>query len=110
MLEMDEKEYLYEIIAAVIGEDAVIKQYKNSFNEKTVEVVETMIDVSLSCNEGMKQLLANLVLGSGFYTKGWLKKAIKQGRKYFKGKELKGYGCLVSVKARWKMEIIGSTI
>lgn len=110
MLNMTEKEYLYEIISAVIGEDVTIKQYRHGFNETTVEIVEKMIDASSKCNAGMKQLMIDLMLAGSFAAKGWLKKVIKQGRKVLKKKELRGYGCLVSVKSRWKTEIIGSTI
>jgi len=110
MLTTTEKEYLYEIISAVIGNDQSIRQYRHGFNERTVEIVEEMIVASARCNAGMKQLLTDLMLVGSFATKGWLKKIIKKGRKALKVKELHGYGCLVAVKSRWKNTIIISAI
>jgi len=110
MLTLSEKEYLYEIISAVIGEDPTIKQYRHGFNDRTVEVVEKMIDANSKCNAGMKELLVDLMLAGSFSAKGWLKKGLKKARKKLKKEELRGYGCLVSVKSRWKTAIITSAI
>ncbi len=110
MLSVSEKEYLYEIISAVIGEDSTIKKCRYSFNDSTVEVVEKMIDANSKCNAAMKELLLDLMLAGSFATKGWLKKVLKKARKKLKKEELRGYGCLASVKSRWKTAIITSTI
>tara|TARA_R110000868_G_scaffold3653_2_gene22876 strand:+ start:352 stop:483 length:132 start_codon:yes stop_codon:yes gene_type:complete len=42
MLTSAEKDYLYNIISAVIGENHSIKAYNTSFNESTITVVEEM--------------------------------------------------------------------
>ncbi len=46
MLTSEEKDYLYEIISSVIGEDHSIKAYKPSFNESTISVVEEMVEAN----------------------------------------------------------------
>ena len=110
MLKTNEKDRLYDLITAMIGEDSSIKAYKSGFNEKTVAVVEDMIDAGMKCNANMKKLISDLLGASGTLTKGWLKKALGMAKQNLDISELKGYGCLVSVKARWKTEIIYSTI
>ena len=59
MLSVEEKERLYGFIVAVIGEDSSIKAYQSSFNERTVEVVEGMIERNKTCNANMKKLVTN---------------------------------------------------
>lgn len=110
MLTINEKEYLYEIIASIIGDDITIKSYSHSFNEMTVDVVEKMISAEAKCNKTIKRLLTDLATAGGFVAKGWLKKALKMQKKLTKKSEFKGYGCLVSVKSRWKSQIISSAI
>ena len=110
MLSHNEKEYLYEIIIAVIGEDRAIKAYKSGFNEKTVSIVEEMIEANSICNKNMKELVKDLLGVSTFFTRGWLKKLLKTSTKKISKTELRGYGCLASVKSRWKTAIISSTI
>lgn len=110
MLTHNEKERLYEIIAAVIGDDPAIKSYRNGFNENTVSVVEDMIVANRNCNANMRELLKDLLGASAMFSKGWLKKFLKMSKKKISKTELRGYGCLVSVKSRWKTAIINSAI
>ncbi len=110
MLSNEEKDYLYDIISAVIGEDHSIKVYKIGFNETTIDVVEKMVEQNFQCNSNMKELIKGLLGGASILSKGWLKKMLKVGKKEVSKTELKGYGCLVSVKSKWKSAIINSTI
>lgn len=70
MLNPDEKEALYEIIVAVIGEDLSIKAYKSGFNEKTVLVVEEMTDANARCNKNMRELVTDFPGASTLMTRG----------------------------------------
>lgn len=110
MLSRSEKDYLYQIIVAVIGEDISIKTYKSGFNEQTVTVVEKMIAGNHQCNLAMKELFKDLLGASTLMTRGWLKKVLKASKKVISTTELKGYGCLVVSKSKWKSAIIISTI
>lgn len=110
MLTSAEKDYLYDIISAVIGEDHSIKAYKTGFSESTISVVEEMVEANFQCNASMKELIKGLMGGSARLSKGWLKKLLKGAKKKLSKSELKGYGCLASVKARWKTAIISSAI
>ena len=110
MLSSEEKEYLYQIISAIIGEDFSIKSYVLYFNDETVVVVEKMAEENFKCNANMKELIKGLLGGSAHLTKGWLKKLLKSAKKKISKEELKGYGCLARTKAVWKTAIIGSTI
>jgi len=110
MLTLNEKEHLYQIITSVIGDDSSIRAYKNSFTESTVDVVEKMIEADIKCNASMKELLSNLLLAGQTGAKGWLKKILKTQSKHLKKNDIKGAGCLVSVKSRWKKAIIMSAI
>jgi hypothetical protein len=110
MLTSGEKDYLYEIISSVIGEDHSIKGYRSSFNESTISVVEEMVEANFQCNANMKELIKGLLGGSSRLSKGWLKKLLKGTKKKLSKTQLKGYGCLASVKSRWKTAIIGTTI
>ncbi|GGY76278.1 hypothetical protein [Marinobacter zhanjiangensis] len=110
MLSANEKDYLLEMIFAVIGEDQAVRNYKSGFNEETVAVVEQMIEANASCNENMRKLAKDLLGGSGTLAKGWLKKVLKSTKKKVSASELRGYGCLVSTKSRWKTRIISTAI
>lgn len=110
MLTSTEKDFLYEIISAVIGEDSSIKAYKIGFNESTISIVEDMVEANFQCNANMKELIKGLLGGASHLSKGWLKKLIKGTKKSISKNQLKGYGCLASVKARWKTAIISSTM
>lgn len=110
MLTSAEKDYLYEVISAIIGEGSSIKAYKTSFNESTISVVEEMVEANFQCNANMKELIKGILGGSAHLTKGWLKTLIKGTKKKLSKSQLKGYGCLASVKSRWKTAIISSTI
>lgn len=110
MLTANEKEYLLEIIFATVGEDQAIGNYKSGFNDETVAVVENMIEANTTCNEDMRKLAKDLIGGGSKLAKGWLKKVIKATKKKVSASELRGYGCLVSTKSRWKTQIISSAI
>ena len=110
MLSHNEKEQLYEIIAAVIGEDQSIKAYKHGFNDNTVLVVEDMIEANRLCNKNMQELVKDLLGASTVLTRGWLKKFLKASKRKVSKTELRGYGCLASVKSRWKTAIIASAL
>jgi hypothetical protein len=110
MLSNAEKDKLYEIISAILGEDYSIKAYKSGFNESTIGVVEKMVEANFQCNANMRELITELLGGVSILTKGWLRKLLKAGEKVISKSELNGYGCLASTKARWKTAIISSVI
>lgn len=110
MLTYKEKQRLYGVISIAIGEDPFIKTRTGLFNEKTLEVVEKMFAESKRCNENMKNLVTDLLGGSATLAKGWLKKFLRSTKKIVSKSELRGYGCLASVKSRWRTAIISSTI
>lgn len=110
MLSHREKECLYEIIIAVIGDDQTIKAYKGGFNEKTVLIVEEMIEANTECNKNMEKLVESLLGTSTLFTRGWLRRLLKATTRKISKTEFEGYGCLASVKSRWKAAIISSTI
>jgi hypothetical protein len=110
MLQNHEKDRLYTIITAVLGEDNSIKAYKNGFNSHTVEIVEEMINANTKCNANLKRLLSDLLGISGAFVKGWLRKTLSTAKRNLTLTDLNGYGCLVSVKSRWKTAIINSTL
>jgi hypothetical protein len=47
MLSNAEKDKLYEIIIALLGEDETFVIYKSTFNDKTVDIVEQMIEANI---------------------------------------------------------------
>ena len=110
MLTISEKENLYKFIVLVIGEDSSIRAYSHGFNDNTVSVVEDMLSVDSKCNLNMKKLLTDLAASGSVIGRGWLKKLLKFNKKAFKQIDLKGYGCQISVKSRWKSAIISSAI
>jgi hypothetical protein len=110
MLSSSQKDYLYQIIVAAIGEDISIKSYKSKFNEETVSVVEKMIAGNRQCNTAMKELFKDLVGASSMMTRGWLKKVLKASKKVISKTEMKGYGCMVVSKSKWKSAIIITAI
>lgn len=110
MLTSSEKEALYRLIVAVIGEDLSIKSRKQLFNLRTVDVVEDMIVANENCNESMKKLVTDLLGGSAVLAKGWLRTLIKRSRQRIKGIRLQGQGCSVATKSRWRSAIIASVI
>lgn len=110
MLSNQEKEYLYQIIASIVGEDQSIKSYTLYFNDETVVVVEKMAEENFKCNANMKELIKGLLGGAAHLSRGWLKKLLKNTKKQLSKSELKGYGCLVQSKATWKTAIVATTI
>jgi len=110
MLSNREKERLYRVIVSVIGEDASIKNVTKSFNMKTVASVETMVATSNQCNENMESLVSGLLTPAAFRGTGWLLKILKLANVVIPKRNLKGLGCTVMVKARWKSYILASTI
>lgn len=61
MLSNKEKDDLYTVITAVLGEDYTIKQYVSQFNERTVAVIEDAINASVKCNSNMKSLVIEVI-------------------------------------------------
>lgn len=110
MLTKSEKDNLYYLIIAVIGHDATVKIYRHDFNDNTVDIVEDMLSADSKCNANMRKLVVDLSSSGSLATKGWLKKLLKFNSKVIKKIDLKGYGCQVSVKSRWKTAIINSAI
>ena len=106
MLSDKEKDELYLLIATLIGEDESIKARKSAFNLKTVKVVEKMMAANVDCNASVKKLLASLATGKSITSSDWLKKSLDALSKFIRKHEFKGYGCLVSTKARWKSAIL----
>lgn len=109
-LSEQEKEQLYSLILAFIGEDAAISQAKLRFTEHTVEVVEEMISSNLNCNDAMKSLAGNLISGGRVMATGWLRRSLGHASKSVKSSTLRGYGCLVTTKSRWKTDILLSAL
>lgn len=106
MLSNSEKEKLYRVIVSVIGEDASIKSVAKSFNMKTVSIVETMVKTSYQCNENMETLVSGLLTPAAFRGTGWLLKILKLANVVIPKRNLKGLGCTVMVKARWRSPIL----
>lgn len=109
MLTASEKDALYKLITATIGDDISIKQYKNQFNERTVDAVEKMMTASAQCNSNMQDLIIDLVGSGQILAKGWLRKALKFAKKRIQGMNFHGYACYVGVKSSWRQEIISTT-
>lgn len=109
-LSEQEQEQLHLLIVAFIGEDAAISQARPRFTEQTVAVVEDMIASNLTCNEAMESLGADLVSGGRVLATGWLRRSLGQAARAIKKSTLKGYGCLVTTKARWKTDILVSAM
>lgn len=110
MLTLEEKETLYLVIAGTFGEDITIKNRVTSFNDETVKVVEKMLTENKKCNKNMAELVADLVSKTGSLRKGWLKKILKNSKDVIANIEINGYSCLVTVKSKWKADILTSTI
>lgn len=105
-----EKDQLYSIISAFIGEDIAILAARSRFTEQTVAVVEDMVTTNMNCNESMKSLVSEILSGGRVLATGWLKRALGAASKAVKNSTLNGYGCLVTTKSRWKTEILVSAM
>ncbi|SET49886.1 hypothetical protein SAMN04487962_11116 [Marinobacter segnicrescens] len=81
MLTVNEKDYLLDMVFAVIGEDQAVRNYKSGFNEEAIAVVEQMIEANTSCNENMRKLAKDLLGGSGTLARGWLEKVLKSAKR-----------------------------
>jgi hypothetical protein len=111
MLTTEEKNDLYAIIVASLGEDSSIRAAKNGFNELTVELVEQALIEQAKCNQSMKNLVRGLLNGSSFLVKGWLRRNIQRFAKTLNDEKIRfnGYGCVAQTKATWKTSIITTT-
>lgn len=109
MLSNQQKDDLYRLIVIFIGDDSSISQSKPGFNVRTVEVVEKMIEANIECNSSVKELFRNLASGGRTVSRGWLKKALGGARLTIDAAELRGYGCRIFSKSKWKTEIVFST-
>ena len=69
-----------------------------------------MISSNLNCNEAMKSLAADLVSGGRVLATGWLRRSLGHAAKAIRKSVLKGYGCLVTTKSRWKTDILVSAM
>ena len=112
MLTHQEKESLYNIIAATFGDDATLKQHTLYFNEQTVVVVEDAIAAKIKCNQAMKELVIGLLQGGGAFAKGWLRKLLRTSKKTVEKQnfQLDGYACMATAKSAWKTRILETTI
>ena len=63
-LSHEEKDDLLAIIEIIYGYDSQIRNYKSSFNDATVLVVEEALAALTQCNEDMKALVVDLVGGA----------------------------------------------
>lgn len=110
MLTQEEKDALYLLVTATIGEDPSLKQSRHYFNEQTVVVVETMLTENAKCNYSMKELIVGLLGGASMLTKGWLRKWLRTANKVLRQEQVKlqGYACLVTTKAHWRSAIIST--
>lgn len=105
-----EKDQLYSIISAFIGGDSAILAARSRFTEQTVAAVEDMVTTNMNCNESMKSLVSEILSGGRVLATEWLKRALGAASKAVKNSTLRGYGCLVTTKARWKTEILISVM
>lgn len=105
-----EKDQLYSIIAAFIGEGSAILAARPRFTEQTVSVVEEMLATNMNCNASMKSLVSEMLSGGRVLATGWLKRVLGAASKAVKNSTLSGYGCLVTTKSRWKTEILVSAM
>ena len=109
-LNEQEKDQLLSIINTLIGEDTAITNARARFNESTVALVEDMIGTNLTCNESIKSLVSDLLSGGKVLATGWLRRSLGRASKAVRNSTLKGYGCLVATKSRWKTSILLSAI
>ena len=109
-LNEQEKDQLLSIINALIGEDLAITNARVRFNESSAVVVEEMIEINLTCNESIKSLVDDLLSGGRALATGWLRRSLGRASRAVRNSKLKGYGCLVSTKSRWKTAILLSAI
>lgn len=111
MLSVQEKEDLYAVIVATFGEDAAFRIRKMHFNEQTSQIVEQAIQEEAKCNASMQELLGDLLGGGSVFVKGWLKRALNTFAKELRRNKniVKGYGCRLSTKIRWKSPIMVTT-
>lgn len=109
MLSELQKNELHGLIVLFIGNDVSVSRSRPHFNSATVEVVERMIEANIDCNQTMKDLVSELISGGRVRSRGWLKHALGGARAMIERAELRGYGCQVSAKAKWKTAIIAST-
>src|SRR5690606_29826629 len=102
MLTTSEKDALYILIAATLGDDPSIRSRKSQFKNRTGGVVEDMITANVDCNATMRELIVNLLGGCSMLSRGWLKRSGKTSRNRIREMHRRRYGCLVSTKTRWK--------
>ena len=95
------------IIEIIYGYDSQIKNYKSSFNNATVLVVEEALAALTQCNEDMKALVVDLVGGARTLAKGWLKKVLKETKRQLSREKVKfnGLACRSVSAANWKSAI-----
>lgn len=110
MLTSTEQDNLLDIIVYVTGNDTSISSYKRNFNSHTALVVEEMLEESTKCNSSMRDFVSDLLGAGQLMTRGWLRTALRTGKKLVRSRELRGYLCLMGVKSKWKSAIIHSTI
>lgn len=112
MLSTEDKDALYDLITAVIGEDASIRAARHRFNEATIGVAEVLLKESARCNAGMYELLTGLVGGASLLAKGWLRRSLKVVSRAMKESDyrLNGYACRVAIKSQWKREVLMTTM
>jgi len=111
MLTSAEQNDLYIIIAAFLGDDPSIKQYKDTFSELTIKVVEDMFSAEANCNRAMKELIVSLISGGRLMQKNcWLKVSLNLLSRSLKSKNIHTVACRNTIKSRWKSSIISSAI
>jgi len=111
MLTSSEQDDLYVVIATFLGDDPSIKQYKNSFSELTIKVVEDMISADGNCNQVMKELIVGLISGGRLMLKHrWLKISLSLISRELKSTQIHTVACRNTIKSRWKSPIISSAI
>lgn len=76
-LTREEKESLLLIIEIIYGPDPTLQMQVDSFNERTVEVVEEALAVLTQCNDNIKALVSSLANAGSGLTKGWLRWSLK---------------------------------
>ena len=108
MLREQKKDNLLDLIELFIGNDHSIAARKSSFNSRTVDAVERMIEANIDCNLNMQKLVENLVSGGRALSRGWLKHALGGAKEIIQKSKLNGYGCQVVAKRNWKSEILYS--
>ena len=107
-----EKKDLMTIVEGMFGSGNQLHIYEKSFNDKTIKVVESIIEETAKCNQNLKALIFSVIGGLSFAHSGWLKKALAELAAYIRADKFKVQGamCGASSARNFSREIALSTI